>query len=214
MTKRLGVPVYVDNDANLGALAESQMGAARNCRNVVYLMIGAGIGAGVIVDGRVVHGTGGTAGELGHVLVDPNGPICRCGNRGCLETLAAGPAITELLNRTHGPSLTLDDVLDLVRADDPGAVRAIADAGHSVGIVLAAMCNVLNPELVVIGGELSGAGDALLDPIRAAIQRHAIRPAAEDVRVIGAAINEGPEVLGALIHAAQRAELPHIATTP
>ena len=213
MTKRLGIPVFVENDANLGALAESQMGAAAGARNVVYLMIGAGIGAGVVLDGRVVQGAGGVAGEIGHMLVDPNGPICRCGNRGCLETIAAGPAIVELLNRTHGPDLTLEGVIDLVRSGDMGAVRALQDVGSVVGIALAAVCNVLNPELIVIGGELSAAGEVLLEPIRAAIDRHAIRPAAEAVEVVQASLNERPEVLGALIHAAQRAELPYSPTT-
>jgi predicted NBD/HSP70 family sugar kinase/biotin operon repressor len=207
---RLGVPVFVDNDANLGALAEMQLGAAAGRRDVVYLMIGSGIGAGIVVDGRVVVGAGGTAGEIGHMLVDENGPICRCGNRGCLETYAAGPAIVDLLNRTHGPDLTLDGVIGLVRGGDQGAVRALQDAGHVVGKALAAVCNVLNPELIVIGGELSAAGDVLLEPIRAAIRRHAIRPAAEDVEVVQASLNERPEVLGALIHAAQRADLPHV----
>ena len=214
MSKRLGVPVFVENDANLGALAESQMGAAAGARNVVYLMIGSGIGAGVVLDGRVVQGAGGTAGEIGHMLVDSNGPICRCGNRGCLETFAAGPAIVDLLNRTHGPDLTIDDVLELVHSGDMGAVRAVQDVGSVVGTALAAVCNVLNPELIVIGGEMSAAGEVLLEPIRAAIARHAIRPAAEDVEVVQASLNERPEVLGALIHAAQRAELPHIPTSP
>src|SRR4051812_34650582 len=110
---RLGVPVHIDNDANLGALAETTLGAAVGVRDAVYVMVAAGIGAGLIVGGRVHHGIGGTAGELGHVLVDENGPICRCGNRGCLETIAGGPAIVELLRRSHGRELTLHEVLEM-----------------------------------------------------------------------------------------------------
>ena len=208
MTRRLDVPVFIENDANLGALAETTMGAARGVRDAIYVMIAAGIGAGVIVNGALIHGAGGTAGELGHVLVDPTGPICRCGNRGCLETLVAGPAIVELLKRTHGDDLTLDAVLALVQQGDPSAQRALSDAGHAVGTALAGLCNVLNPQAIVIGGELSAAGDALLEPIRTAIGRHAIGPAAADAQLHVSALGDRAEVLGALILAAQRVDVP------
>jgi predicted NBD/HSP70 family sugar kinase/biotin operon repressor len=210
MTARLGLPVFIDNDANLGALAEATMGAARGLADVVYVMVAAGIGAGILVGGRVLHGAGGTAGEIGHVLVDANGPICRCGNRGCLETLAAGPAIVALLERTHGPDLTLDAVLELVRQGDPSAQRALTDAGHAVGSTLAGLVNLLNPQAIVIGGELSAAGEALLDPIRTAIDRHAIGPAARDVGLHLSELGDRAEVLGALILAAQHADVPSL----
>ena len=214
MHKRLGIPVFIENDANLGAMAEVAMGAAKGVDDAVYLMIAAGIGAGIVVGGQIIHGAAGTAGELGHVLLDDNGPICRCGNRGCLETLAAGPAIVELLQRTHGPSLTLDAVLELVEQEDPGALRAVADAGRAVGRALAALVNVLNPEVIVIGGELAAAGDAILDPIRAAIARYAIPSAADDVRVVPSPLGGRAEVLGALILAAHRADVPDFPNVP
>ncbi|HEV2815111.1 MAG TPA: ROK family transcriptional regulator [Solirubrobacteraceae bacterium] len=214
MHRRLGVPVFIENDANLGAMAEVAMGAAQDVGNAIYIMIAAGIGAGVVVDGSIIHGAGGTAGELGHVLVDDSGPICRCGNRGCLETFAAGPAIVELLRRTHGPDLSFDRVLELVAEDDPGALRAVADAGRAVGRVLAGLVNVLNPEAIVIGGELAAAGDALLDPIRAAIARYAIPSASADVRVVQSPLGGRAEVLGALILAAHRADVPQLHTVP
>jgi predicted NBD/HSP70 family sugar kinase len=210
MSRRLAVPVHIENDANLGALAEVSMGAALGHRHAIYLMIAAGIGAGIILDGKVVHGAGGTAGELGHVLADENGPICRCGNRGCLETLVAGPAIVDLLRPAYGADLTLDDVLAHVAAGEPGATRAIEDAGRVVGRVLAVLVNVLNPETIVVGGELAAAGEALLAPVRNAIARHAIRPAAADVQVVPSALGDRAEVLGALILAAQRADAPHL----
>lgn len=214
MSQRLDVPVFVENDANLGALAEVTMGAATGVQNAIYLMIAAGIGAGIVLGGRVLHGAGGTAGELGHVLVDENGPICRCGNRGCLETLVAGPAVVDLLQRTHGPDLTLDGVMELLAANDAGARRAIEDGGRAVGRVLAGLVNVLNPEAIVLGGEMAAAGDALLEPVRTAIARHAIRPAAQDVRVMRSALGDRAEVLGALVLAAQRADAPHLSSTP
>ena len=215
MNKRLdGIPVFIENDANLGAMAEVAMGGAKGVSDAVYLMIAAGIGAGVIVGGNIIHGVGGTAGELGHVLLDDNGPICRCGNRGCLETLAAGPAIVDLLARTHGPGLSLEQVIQLVHDQDPGALRAVADAGRAVGRVLAALVNVLNPEVIVIGGELAAAGDALLEPIRAAIARYAIPSAADEVRVVQSPLGGRAEVLGALILAAHRADVPHFTHVP
>lgn len=210
MERRLQVPVHIENDANLGALAEMTQGAAQGHRNVIYLMIASGIGAGVIIGGQVVHGAGGTAGELGHLLIDDAGPICRCGNRGCLETVVAGPAIVDLLKPQHGQDLTLDDVLTLVAQGEPGARRAIEDAGRTVGRALAGLVNVLNPEAIVVGGELAAAGDALLGPVRGAIGRHAIRPAADDVRVVRSELGDRAEVLGALILAAQRADAPHL----
>jgi predicted NBD/HSP70 family sugar kinase len=210
LARRIDIPVHIENDANLGALGEVTIGAARGVSDAIYLMVAAGIGAGIVVGGRLIHGAGGTAGELGHVLVDEAGHICRCGNRGCLETVAGGPAIVDLLRRTHGEGLTLDGILRLVEQGEPGAVRAVTDAGHALGRALAALCNVLNPEAIVIGGELSAAGDVLLDPIRTSIERHAIRPAADDVRVVRSELGERAEVLGALIHASRLADVPHL----
>jgi len=210
MAARLEVPVLIENDANLGALAETAMGAARGMTEAIYVMVAAGIGAGIMVNGRLLHGAGGTAGEIGHILVDPNGPICRCGNRGCLETIAAGPAIVDLLKRTYGDDLTLDAVLEKIAAGDPSSLRALTDAGHAVGTALAGLCNALNPQAIVIGGELSAAGDALLEPIRTAIGRHAIPPAAQDVALHQSALGDRAEVLGAVILAAQHSHVPQL----
>ena len=108
LEKRIDVPVHLDNDANLGALAEVTLGAGRNVRSAAYIQMSSGIGAGMIVDGRPYHGHRGIAGEIGHVLVDEQGQICRCGNRGCLETLASGPALVALLRPSHGDGLTVE----------------------------------------------------------------------------------------------------------
>ena len=106
MRRRLEIPVMVDNDANLGALAEAAFGAGRDAGDLIYLKVSAGIGAGLILNGRLYRGSAGLAGELGHVLVDPDGIVCRCGNRGCLETVAATGALVDLLRRSHGEDLT------------------------------------------------------------------------------------------------------------
>jgi predicted NBD/HSP70 family sugar kinase len=205
---RLQVPVHLDNDANLGALAEMTLGAGIGVRDAVYLMVSGGIGAGLILGGEIYRGVGGTAGELGHVLVDESGPICRCGNRGCLETMAGGPAIIELLRRSHDDDLTLERVIELAVAGDSGARRAIGDAGRILGRSVATMVNAFNPELIVVGGYMSAAGDVLLDPLREAVNRYAIPSAAQDVRITGGVLGERAEVLGALELAARQSDVP------
>jgi predicted NBD/HSP70 family sugar kinase/biotin operon repressor len=213
LSQRLDLPVHLDNDANLGALAEVALGAGVGARDAVYLMVSGGIGAGLILGGEIYRGTGGTAGELGHVLVDEGGPICRCGNRGCLETFAGGPAIVELLRPSHGAGLTLEHVIALAVGGDPGARRAIADAGRVLGRSVAAIVNAFNPELIIVGGSVGAAGDVLLDPLREAVHRYAIPSAANDVRITRGVLGDRAEVLGALELAARQSDVPIPATS-
>jgi predicted NBD/HSP70 family sugar kinase len=196
--QRIGIDVRVDNDANLGALAESVFGAARGVDNVVYVKVSSGIGAGIVINGSIHHGVTGIAGEIGHVHVKDDGAVCRCGNRGCLETVASTGALTALLAPTHGPDLRVDDVLKLLHDGDLGTRRVIAEAGHAIGRVLADLCNLLNPGAVVIGGELSAAGEVLLNSIRESIDRYALAGAAAAVDVRAGALGSRAEVLGAL----------------
>ncbi|HVP02302.1 MAG TPA: ROK family transcriptional regulator [Solirubrobacteraceae bacterium] len=198
LEERLGLKVMLENDANLGALAELSFGAARGERFAVYVRAYSGIGAGLICDGRLYRGADGTAGELGHVIIDESGPVCRCGNRGCLETVAAEGAILDLLRRTHGDDLTFPRVVELAAGGDAACRRVIADAGHQIGVAVANLCNIFNPSMVVVGGTLSGAGDLLLDPLRDAVSRYAIASAAQDVSVVRGVLGERAEVLGAL----------------
>ena len=195
---RLGVPVSVDNDANLGALAELRWGAAAGRRDVAYLKVSTGIGAGLIVDGRLVHGTGGMAGEIGHAIVDDQGPVCRCGKRGCLETLAGATALVDLLEPRLGRTIATAELLGLAASGDSGARRVLADAGMHIGGVLATLCDLFNPELVVVGGELSAAGDVLLDPMREQVHRNAIPATARDVEIVAGVLGPRAELLGAL----------------
>ena len=208
MAERLGLPIHVDNDANLGALSEFHWGAGRSSGSLAYLKVATGIGAGLVVDGRLFHGAGGTAGEIGHTTIDENGPICRCGRRGCLETFAAGPALLELLRPSLGPDLTLEDVLDRAVDGDPGCQRAIADAGRHIGQAVGNLCNLINPERIVVGGSMGAAGDVLLDPIREAVERAAIPSAADDVAIVPGVLGERAELLGAIglvLHEGDRA---------
>jgi predicted NBD/HSP70 family sugar kinase len=194
---RLGLPVNLENDSNAGAMAEHLFGAGRGVDNLAYIQISAGIGLGLILNGKPYRGVAGVAGELGHVAMDDDGLICRCGNRGCLETIANTVALTNLLSHSRRELVTLPGLIELVRAGDRGARRAVADAGDAVGTALASAINLLNPELVVIGGELAAAGDTLLAPIRAAIERRVIAPAAHTVRVVPSTLGERAEVTGA-----------------
>lgn len=197
MQSRLGLPVTLDNDANVGALGESAFGAGRGARDMVYVRLSAGIGAGLILNGRPYHGRDGVAGEIGHVLSDPMGPICRCGNRGCLEAVASPVAVAALLEPRLGGPVSVADLLELIDTGDRGARRAVAEAGEAVGRALAMLVNVLNPELVVVGGDLARAGEILLDPIAAAIERHSVAPAGRAVRIVPGQLGDRAEVLGA-----------------
>jgi len=194
---RLDVPVVVDNDANLGALAELTHGAGRGATDLVYLKVSSGIGAGLILGGRLYRGWGGMAGELGHVLVDPEGDVCRCGNRGCLETTASTGALLDLLRRSHG-DLTVGAMLDLAHAGDLGCRRVIADAGRRVGAAAAFVFNVLNPQRLVVGGDLAAAGDLLLDGVRESVRLAALPAAADAGRIVAGVLGDRAQVLGAL----------------
>ncbi|MCW3063278.1 MAG: transcriptional regulator [Solirubrobacterales bacterium] len=157
-----------------------------------------GIGAGLIIRGRPYVGAGGTAGEIGHTVVDPGGPICRCGNRGCLETLAGSAAVVAALRDTHGERITLAEAIARARDGSSGCRRALADAGHAIGASVATLCNLFNPRRIVVGGELGAAGDLLLEPLRESLRRGAISSAADDVEVVQGTLGERAEVLGAV----------------
>jgi predicted NBD/HSP70 family sugar kinase len=206
LSARVGVPVYVDNDANLGALAEVTLGAGRNARHAAYLQISGGIGAGLIVDGQPFRGAFGAAGEIGHVVLDDNGVICRCGNRGCLETVASGPAVARLLGESRGEEPTVSEMLALALAGDLGCRRAIADAGRHVGRAVGALCNLFNPEMIVVGGDLSAAGELLLGPMRESVMRSAVPLATEGLEVVAGVLGERANVLGALALAIAQSE--------
>jgi predicted NBD/HSP70 family sugar kinase len=197
MSEELGLPVRVENDANLGALAEIVWGAGRGCSELLYVKVASGVGAGLVLNGRLYEGRAGTAGEIGHVTVDESGPVCRCGNRGCLEVFAGADAVLEPLRRRHGQAITLRQVIALAHEGDVGCRRVIADAGRSLGLVIAGTCNLLAPERVVVGGELAAAGDILLDPLRAIVRRSAIASLRE-TPVLAGVLGERAEALGAV----------------
>ncbi|MGP3689056.1 ROK family transcriptional regulator [Streptomyces sp. IBSNAI002] len=198
LSRRLGVPVYVDNDANLGALGELVWGSGRGVKDLAYIKVASGVGAGLVINGQIYRGPGGTAGEIGHITLDESGPVCRCGNRGCLETFAAARYVLPLLQGSHGPELTMERVVELARGGDPGCRRVITDVGRHVGSGVASLCNLLNPSRVVLGGSLAEAGELVLAPIRESVGRYAIPSAARQLSVLTGSLGGRAEVLGAL----------------
>jgi predicted NBD/HSP70 family sugar kinase/biotin operon repressor len=196
--RRIGLPVEVDNDANLGALGEIAFGAGRGVSDAIYVKASSGLGAGIVLGGRLHRGATGIAGEIGHIHADRSERVCRCGNRGCLETVAAVPALLELLRPIHGDGLTSSRLIALAQDGDLATSRLLADAGRAVGQTLAALCNALNPELIIVGGDLAATGDALLDGIRDSLSRFALPGAADAVRVTSGVLGDRAEVLGSL----------------
>jgi predicted NBD/HSP70 family sugar kinase len=195
---RLEVPVQVHNDANLGALGEHAFGAGRGVADMLYVRLSAGIGLGLVLEGHPYGGSCGIAGELGHLRVKPDGLICRCGNRGCLETVASSTSVARLLARSREETISVERLLELVAHDDRGAQRAVAEAGQVIGETLAAVVNLFNPELLLVGGDLAVTGETVLAPLRAAISQYAIAPAAGAVTVRAGALGEQAEVRGAV----------------
>jgi predicted NBD/HSP70 family sugar kinase len=207
MSERLGCPVYVDNDANLGALAESTLGASSAQRDSVFVRASYGTGAGIVINRQLHRGFAGTAGEIGHVQLDPQGDICRCGSRGCLDTVVGAGALIDALRSAHG-NLTLRDVIARANGGDRGCSQVIADAGATIGTVVASLAVAVNPQRVVVGGELAETGEILLGPLREAVERRVLPNRVAPMEVVHGALGARAEVMGAMILALQSTDVP------
>jgi len=203
--KAFGLPVTVENDANLGALAEHRQGVARGHDNSVFVKISSGVGAGIIIGNRIFHGSGGTAGELGHLTLDEQGPLCRCGSRGCLEAYISVGNILEMTGG-HLPGADLDAVVAAAREGNIAAHRAFEDAGLHLGWGVAGIVNLLNPEVVVIGGDMARAGDLLLESTRIGLRRHALDTMAV-TPILPSALGERASLVGAVLLAGDTLDL-------
>ncbi|GAA2128628.1 ROK family transcriptional regulator [Nocardioides bigeumensis] len=197
------VPAHVDNDANLGALAEHRIGAARGHDSSVYVKTASGVGAGIIVDNELFQGASGTAGEIGHLTIDDNGPLCRCGKRGCLEAYTSTPFVTREVSGQVPGADDIDKVVAAAREGNVAARRALEEAGHHLGRGLAAVVNLINPSIVVVGGHLAMAGDLLLDSARISLRRYAVDPVAS-TPVLPSALEGRASTIGAVLLAAER----------
>jgi len=220
MAERLGLPVVVDNDANCAVLAEARAGAAAGCDEVAMLTIGTGIGGGLYLRGEVYRGWIGSGAELGHMVVERDGRPCQgnCPNWGCLESVASGTALVREVSLSvarrpdtalgraleAGQELTGPMITELASAGDPVAGDAIGVVGRALGVGIANLVNIFNPQVVVIGGGVSAAGDLLLDPAREVMALRALRPGSEVVRVEAAAFGAEAGMVGAAILARER----------
>jgi glucokinase len=220
--ERTGLPAFVDNDANVAAIAEHRHGAARGARDAVMLTIGTGIGGGLILDGRPYRGSTGAGAELGHVVIDMDGPPCQgnCPNRGCVEALASGHALARegraaaerdpdsALGRVLAAGEEIDGkaVTDAALAGDRAAREAVATIGRNLGVALATFANVFDPDVIVIGGGVSVVGDLLLEPARAELRSRALPPM-DRTPVRGAELGPDAGMIGAAALAELELEL-------
>jgi glucokinase len=197
MCERHGLPVGIDNDANAAAIAEWKAGAARGADNVVMLTLGTGVGGGLIVDGRPFRGATGSGAELGHIVIDVDGPACPCGGRGHLESYASGPVADRVAREVFGPDSDAGDLVARAWAGDDAAVDALAQIGRWLGAGIATFVNIFEPALVVVGGGFGAAGDLLLAPAREVVAREGLEPGRETVRIVEAELGVDAGVIGA-----------------
>jgi predicted NBD/HSP70 family sugar kinase len=176
---RFGVPVLVENDANAEAMAELSVGAGRGLRHMIYVKVSWGIGGAIVVNGTLRRGSRNAAGELAHLQIRGAHRPCRCGRPACLGPAADGNALRDDLRAVHGRALALEEIVPLASGGDLVAQRALDDSGRMIGEALAPVCNALNPEAIIVGGELGVAGSPLLDGVKSGLSR-ATLPAVSD----------------------------------
>ncbi|TWP54155.1 ROK family protein [Lentzea tibetensis] len=211
LTRELGCPVLVDNDVNVMALGEQHVGVARTSEDFLFVKIGTGVGCGIVVNGEVYRGANGSAGDIGHIQVEEDGPACGCGNLGCLEALFSGAALARaaLAVASSGESpflavrlqergiLAATDVADALAAGDPVAGRLVREGGRRVGLVLAGLVSFFNPDLIVIGGGVARIGHVLLAEIRSAVYRRSLPLATNNLPLVVSELGETSGVIGA-----------------
>jgi glucokinase-like ROK family protein len=207
-------PVALTNDAEAGALGEWAFGAGRGECDLAYIKVGTGIGAGLLLDGKIYRGATGSAGEIGHLTMIENGPLCNCGNNGCLEALAGGQAIarqaqeavlrgerTALSSMNLSGKITAQDVASAAQRGDLVAQRIVSEAGSHLGVALAGLVNLFNPGMVVVGGGIAQIGDLFLQPVRNAVMRRSLPAAARTVKITTAILGHRSSSIGAAVEA-------------
>ena len=210
--KSLQRPVRLGNDANLAALAEQQFGAGRGLKDLIYLTISTGIGSGIVIDDRLLLGAKGLGGEVGHIIVQPDGPLCNCGSRGCLEAIASGTGIARRAReriRERGTSgqmivqlaggleaITAESVGQAAQAGDPLAVALIRESAEVIGFAIITLMRLFNPQLIIIGGGVSQSGDLFFGPIHQTVQANLLRPYWEDCPIVPVTLGDDVGLLG------------------
>lgn len=205
LQKAFGLPVRIDNDANLGALAEHWWGAGQDVEDLAYIKLATGVGAGILIGGEIHRGATGIAGEIGHTTIDPNGPACRCGLNGCLEAMVGAASLVTRAKKTalEGPStwatptVTVRALIAAAGAGDPLARSLVTSAGASLGIAIANLLNLVNPGRVILGGRLTEAGPLLVEPLLAALEQRALWTSVAGSSVVLSTLGDDAVPLGA-----------------
>ena len=206
------IPVQVENDANVAALGERWLGAGKNADNVAFVTLGTGVGGGIIINGQIVHGQGGSAGEIGHMTINPQGYRCTCGKRGCLETVASATGIVHVArdyaqeyagdselkaSLDNGDDLTAKDVFDLAKQNDPLALKVTHVVCDQLGLALSIVAVTINPQYIIIGGGVSNAGDFLLQRVRESYNRYVFSSVKKTTTLTLATLGNEAGVIGA-----------------
>ncbi len=204
------LPLLIDNDANLGALGEKWRGAGLGYSNLAYVKIGTGIGCGLILDGKLYRGATGSAGEIGHITITRDGPPCRCGSFGCLESMAGSTAIINrvklaiqagretILNRWNGTgNITVNSIGEAAKTGDKLATEVLTDAGRYIGVALANLVNLFNPGLIILGGGVATVGEALLDPLKQTVKERSLIASYKDTSIVIGTLGREAVAIGA-----------------
>jgi len=202
ISEALGIPAYLVNDARAFTIAELRLGAGRGVAAMIGLTLGTGVGGGIAIGGVVLQGHDGTAGEIGHQTIEPDGPLCNCGNRGCLEAFARADQIVAVCG-----TVTVEEAVQAARAGDMRATAGLAEVGRYLGIGIANMITVLTPDRVVIGGGVAGAGELLLGPLRVELRRRVWTTAVDEVEIVTADLGTFAGAIGAAVYGAERHQL-------
>ncbi len=210
LSENFQYPVYVENDANAYALGEYWFGAGKGAKSMVCITLGTGVGGGIILDGGIWRGADGMAGEVGHITVNPDGPLCPCGNRGCLERYSSATAVMEMAESAASGNgkttlktllkngmLTPEAIADAAKKGDRAAARIYSEAGKYLGIAIADLIDLLNMECVVIGGGMSGAWELFIGPLREEVQARAFKIPAQRCRIVRGKLKDDAGILGA-----------------
>jgi predicted NBD/HSP70 family sugar kinase len=196
LSQRLGIPAWLENDANLGALGEADHGAAMGMTSFIYVKMVQGVGAGLVLDGRLHHGVNGLAGELAHIHVQDDGSVCRCGGRGCLVTILNSVRLVDLIQDVHPAASTMADVLSLAAEGDTGVWRLLRDLGRTIGRSLADFCVYVAPEAIIIDGLLENASEPVIDGIKEMMNLTAPPAIASQVQVLVGKLGNTAELHG------------------
>lgn len=219
--KKYKTNVFLLNDANAAALGEHRFGAGKGANNLIYITVSTGIGGGIIIDGRLYSGASGGAGEVGHMTIDANGPVCNCGNIGCWETLASGTALAkEVIRRINAgekslltemvegkiENITAKEVSLAAQNGDRLASEVVARVVNYLGTGMVNLVNILNPEIIIVGGGMSKMGGLLFDPLRQIVRERAFKLSAQAVRIVPAQLGDDAGVIGAAVFAFQQVQ--------